>query len=105
MDATDVPAKKDSSWRSFAIFGVGLFAVAGAFINLVASEGGSGAFRLLMSSFLVLVASLLAGLVVDWRRLDWLTKVVQTLALVGCVVMLVGVWITFPDVLRLLWDS
>jgi hypothetical protein len=105
MDATDVPAKKDSSWRSFAIFGVGLLTVAAAFFNLVSSEGGSGAFRLLLISFLVLVVSLLVGLVIDWRRLDWLTRVVQTLALVGCVVMLVGVGIIFPDVLRMMWES
>lgn len=105
MEATDNPVAKASSWRSFAIFGLGLLAVAGAFVNLVASEGGSGAFRLLLISFLVLVVSLLAGLVVDWRRLDWLTKTVQTLALVGCVVMLIGVGMVFPDVLRVMWES
>jgi len=99
------PTPNASSWRSFAIFGVGLLTVAAAFLNLVASEGGSGAFRLLLIAFLVLVLSLLVGLIIDWRRLDWLTRVVQTLALVGCVVMLVGVGVMFPDVLRIMWES
>ena len=100
-----MPERKDSSWRSFAIFGLGLLAVLGAFLNLVYSEGGSGAFRNLLIAFFVLVLSLGAGLAIDWRRLDRVTRFLQVVALVGCVVMLAAVGIIFPDVLRIMWES
>lgn len=97
--------RNDSSWRSFAIFGLGLLAVLGAFVNLVYSEGGSGAFRWLLIAFFVLVLSLGAGLAIDWRRMDRWTRAVQVLALAGCVVMLVAIGMVFPDVLRIMWES
>ena len=97
--------KPESSWRSFAIFGVGLLAVAGAFLNLVSSEGGTGAFRWLLIGFLILMASLGLGLAVDWKRLDAWTRALQVVALVGSVVMIVAVGLVFPDVLRIMWES
>jgi cytochrome c oxidase subunit IV len=100
---TATPPRDTSSWRSFALFGFGLLVLLGAAGNLVATEGGHGAMRWVLIAFMVVVASLAAGLAIDWRRLDWLTRAVQTIALALSLVMIVGVWIYFPDVLRMMW--
>ena len=93
------------SWRSFALFGVGLLAMTAASLNLIASEGGHGALRWLLVAFVILLASLAGGLVVDWRRLDGLTRGVQLFAFVLGLVMFVALGLYFPDVLRMMWEA
>src|SRR6476659_7214816 len=90
---TTAPPRDTNSWRSFALFGFGLLVLLGSAWNLVATEGGHGARRWVLIAFMVVVASLAAGLAIDWRRLDWLTRAVQMIALVLSLVMIVGVWI------------
>jgi predicted membrane channel-forming protein YqfA (hemolysin III family) len=106
MPPRDDPAKApESSWRSFALFGVGLALLAAALANLVMTEGGHGAFRWLMIAFVALLGLLGVGLAIDWRRLDGLTRAVQLAALVLGGVMIVAMAIIFPDVPRMLWQS
>jgi hypothetical protein len=93
------------SWRSLALFGVGLLAMAAASLNLIAAEGGHGAMRWVLVAFVVLLATLAGGLVVDWRRLDGLTRGVQLFALVLGLVMFVALGLYFPDVLRMMWEA
>ena len=99
----DVP--NNNTWRSFALMGLGFLAVAGAAAYLAASEGGHGAFRWLLISFFFLLATLAAGVVIDWRRLDRLSLVLQLAALALSVVMVVAVGLIFPDALRMMWQS
>ena len=96
---------KPSSWRSFALFGLGLAAMAGAGVNLVISEGGTGAFRWILVAFLLLMAMLAGGLVLDWSRLDRATKFMQTLALAACVTLLAALAIVLPGTLSTMWNS
>ena len=93
------------SWRSFAMFMVGVVVMAAACGYLVASEGGRGAMRWVLVAFILLLASLGAGLAVDWRRLDGLTRAVQVLALALGLAMVLAVGVYFPDMLRMMWDA
>jgi hypothetical protein len=103
IETKPAPPRDTNSWRSFALFGFGLLMLLVAAGNLVATEGGHGAMRWVIIAFMVVVASLAAGLAIDWRRLDWLTRTVQVIALVLSLVMIIGVWVYFPDVLRMMW--
>jgi hypothetical protein len=105
MNATDLPAKDTNAWRSFALMAAGMLGVAGAGAYVAASEGGHGALRWVLISFLFLLVTLAVGVVLDWRRLDRLSRALQLMALILSVVMLVAVGVIFPDALRMMWHS